>query len=144
MVTLFVALPTMTNCDRWTCLRDSARLSADDLVELARSKSEQHLLAMAGRWSIKEVVTDVLLARDYLSVSRRIVNNPGAKVSAAGFAIVVTQAMADPELAVETGIRVDLPPALRARLLRKATESVQLRLLSRARAHLFEEIRTAI
>src|SRR5579859_7569202 len=64
-------------------LRDSARLSADDLVELARSKSEQHLLAIAGRWWLKEVVTDVLLARDYPSVSRRIVNNPGARVSAA-------------------------------------------------------------
>jgi len=125
-------------------LRDSARLTAEDLVELAKSKSEQHLLAIAGRWWLKEVVTDALLARDYPSVSRRIVNNPGARVSAAGFAIVVTQAIADPELAVETGIRVDLPPALRDRLLRSATESVRARLLSRAPAHLFEEIRTAI
>jgi len=45
------------------------------------------------------------------------VNNPGARVSAAGFAIVVAQAESDPELAVETGIRVDLPSGLRHQLL---------------------------
>ena len=90
-------------------LTESACLSTEDLVEIARTKGEQHLLAMSGRWWLKEVVTDVILARRYPSVSRRIVNNPGARVSAAGFAIVVAQAEADPELAVETGIRVDLP-----------------------------------
>ena len=125
-------------------LTESARLSAEDLVEIAETKGEQHLLAIAGRWWLKEVVTDALLARRYPSVSRRIVNNPGARVSAGGFAIVVAQAESDPELAVETGIRVDLPPELRQQLLRNATEAVRSRLLSRAPPHIFEEIRTAI
>jgi uncharacterized protein (DUF2336 family) len=125
-------------------LRESARLSAEDLIEVAQTKSEQHLLAVAGRWWLKEVVTDALLARRYPSVSRRIVNNPGARVSAAGFATVIAQAESDPELAVETGIRVDLPAPLRERLIRNATEAVRERLLSRAPPHIFEEIRTAI
>ncbi len=125
-------------------LTESARLSAEDLIEIAQTKGEQHLLAIAGRWWLKEVVTDALLARRYPSVSRRIVNNPGARVSTAGFATVVAQAESDPELAVETGIRVDLPPALRDQLLRNATEAVRARLLSRAPPHIFEEIRTAI
>jgi uncharacterized protein (DUF2336 family) len=125
-------------------LTESACLSTDDLVEIASTKSEQHLLAMAGRWWLKEVVTDVILARRYPSVSRRIVNNPGARVSATGFAIVVAHAENDPELAVETGIRVDLPPDLRHQLLRSATEEVRARLLSRAPPHVFEEIRSAI
>jgi uncharacterized protein (DUF2336 family) len=125
-------------------LTESARLREEDLIEVAQSKSEQHLLAIAGRWWLKEVVTDVLLARRYPSVSRRIVSNPGARISAAGFAIVLAQAESDPELAVQTGIRVDLPPALRDQLLRNATETVRARLLSRAPAHLFEEIRKAI
>jgi uncharacterized protein (DUF2336 family) len=125
-------------------LAESARLSAEDLIEVAQSKSEQHLLAIAGRWWLNEVVTDALLARRYPSVSRRIVNNPGASVSADGFAIVVAQAESDPELAVETGIRVDLPPALRDQLLRNATEAVRARLLSRAPPDIFEQIRTAI
>jgi len=125
-------------------LTESARLSTEDLVEMAGNKSEPHLLAIAGRWWLKEVITDALLARHYPSVSRRVMNNPGARVSAAGFAIVVAQAQSDPELAVETGIRVDLPPELRGQLLRQATDAVRTRLLSRAPAHLFEEIRTAI
>ena len=125
-------------------LKESARLSTEDLVEIAKTKGEQHLLAISGRWWLKEVVTDALLARRYPTVSRRIVNNPGARVSAGGFAIVVAQAESDPELAVETGIRVDLPSGLRDQLLRNATEAVRSRLLSRAPPHLFEEIRSAI
>src|SRR5258708_24213919 len=103
-------------------LTESARLSAEDLVEIAKTKGEQHLLAISGRWWLKEIVTDVLLARRYPSVSRRLINNPGARVSAAGFAIVVALADSDPELAVETGIRVDLPAQLRQRLMPTATE----------------------
>lgn len=125
-------------------LTESARLSTEDLVELAETKSEQHLLAISGRWWLQEVVTDALLARRYPTVSRRLINNPGARVSAVGFAVVVAQAESDPELAVETGIRVDLPSALRRQLLSSATEVVRSRLLSRAPPHVFEEIRSAI
>jgi uncharacterized protein (DUF2336 family) len=125
-------------------LAESARLSTEDLVEIAETKGEQHLFAVSGRWWLNEVVTDAILARRYPTVSRRIVNNPGARVSAAGFAIVVAQAESDPELAVETGIRVDLPPELRHQLLSRATEAVRSRLLARAPPHVFEEIRSAI
>jgi uncharacterized protein (DUF2336 family) len=125
-------------------LAESARLSTEDLVEIAETKGEQHLLAVSGRWWLNDVVTDAILARRYPTVSRRIVNNPGARVSAAGFAIVVAQAESDPELAVETGIRVDLPPELRHQLLSRATEVVRSRLLARAPPHVFEEIRSAI
>ena len=125
-------------------LQESARLGDDDLIEIAQTKGEQHLLAISGRWWLKEVVTDALLARRYPSVSRRIVSNPGARVSTGGFAIIVAQAEGNPELAVEAGIRVDLPSDLRQRLLNNATEAVRTKLLSRAPPHLFEEIRNAI
>jgi uncharacterized protein (DUF2336 family) len=125
-------------------LAESARLTPEDLVALAQTKGEQHLLAISGRWWLTEVVTDALLKRHYPRVSRRVVSNPGARVSAQGYAIVIQQAENDPDLAVETGIRVDLPPDLRQQLLRSATEAVRSRLLSRAPPHLFEEIRNAI
>jgi len=125
-------------------LQESARLSEEDLVEIAETKSEQHLLAISARWWLKQVVTDALLARRYPSVSRRIVGNPGARVSADSFAIIVAQAETNPELAVEAGIRVDLPSELRRQLLSSATEAVRTQLLSRAPPHLFEEIRNAI
>jgi uncharacterized protein (DUF2336 family) len=125
-------------------LQESARLGDDDLIEIAETKGEGHLLAISGRWWLKEAVTDALLSRRYPSVSRRIVSNPGARVSPGGFALIVTQADTNPELAVEAGIRVDLPSELRQRLLGRATEAVRTKLLSRAPPHLFEEIRNAI
>jgi uncharacterized protein (DUF2336 family) len=125
-------------------LSESAKLGVDDLIEIARTKSEQHLLAIAGRWWLQEVVCDELLKRSYRSVSRRLMKNPGARVSPAGFATIVAQAVDDPELAIDTGIRADLPPELRRKLLHGATETVKARLLSRAPPHLYEEIRNAI
>src|ERR1700749_5071030 len=124
-------------------LTESPKLTNDDLVEIARAGGEKHLIAIAGRWWLQEVVTDALLARRSPSVSRRLVDNPGAKMSPAGFAMIVAQAIGDGELAVATGIRADLPKELRTRLLRSATDAVRTRLLSRAPPYLFEEIRAA-
>jgi len=125
-------------------LMESAVLKNDDLVEIAKTRGEKHLIAIAGRWWLQEVVTDSLLIRRFPSVSRRVVTNPGARVSAAGFAMIVAQAISDPELAIVTGIRADLPSELRARLLKSATDAVKTRMLSRAPSYLFEEIRSAI
>jgi uncharacterized protein (DUF2336 family) len=125
-------------------LTESPRLTSDDLVEIARTRGEKHLVAMSGRWWLQEIVTDALLARRFPSVSRRLVDNPGAKLSAAGFAMIVAQAIGDPELAVATGVRADLPRELRTKLLVGATEAVRTRLLSRAPPYLFEEIRAAV
>lgn len=125
-------------------LQESARLDDGELVKIASTKGEPHLLAVAGRWWLKEIVTDALLARRYPSVSRRVAANPGARVSGKGFAVIVGQAESDPELAVSVGVRVDLPSELRRQLLRSATDAVRTRLLSRAPPHLFEEIQSAI
>src|ERR1700760_732267 len=125
-------------------LTESPRLTNDDLVEIARAGGEKHLIAIAGRWWLQEIVTDALLARRFPSVSRRLVDNPGAKLSPSGFAMIVAQAMGDAELAVATGIRADLPKELRTKLLHSATDTVRTRLLSRAPPYLFEEIRAAV
>lgn len=125
-------------------LQESARLDDGELVKIASAKGEPHLLAIAGRWWLKEIVTDALLTRRYPSVSRRLAANPGARFSGKGFSLMVAQAEADPELAVSVGVRVDLPSELRRRLLRSATDAVRARLLSRAPPHLFEEIQSAI
>jgi uncharacterized protein (DUF2336 family) len=125
-------------------LSESAKLGVDELIEVARTKSEQHLLAIAGRWWLHEFVSDELLKRGHRSVRLRLIKNPGARFSAAGFAAVVREALGDAELTVEAGIRADLPAELRRRLLRGAAEAVKARLLSRAPPHLYEEIRSAI
>jgi uncharacterized protein (DUF2336 family) len=125
-------------------LTESPRLSNADLIDIAGSRGEKHLVAIAGRWWLQEIVTDALLARRFPNVSRRLVDNPGAKMSPAGFAMIVAQAAGDPELAVVTGVRADLPRDLRTKLLVSATDAVRTRLLSRAPPYLFEEIRAAV
>jgi uncharacterized protein (DUF2336 family) len=125
-------------------LTEAPRLTNDDLVEIAQNRGEKHLLAICGRWWLQEIVTDALLERRFPSVSRRLVENPGARVSPAGFAMIVGQAASDPELAVVAGIRADLPRDLRTQLLRQASDAVRTRLLSRAPAYLFEELRASI
>jgi len=125
-------------------LSESPRLSSEDLIEIAKTRGEKHLIAVAGRWWLQEIVTDALLARRYPSVSRQLMKNPGARVSAAGFAVIVAQAAGDAELTVAAGIRADLPAGLRRRLLQGATEAVTARLLASAPPHLYEEIRAAI
>src|SRR5262249_41803851 len=125
-------------------LTESPKLGSDDLVEIARSRGGKHLIAVAGRWWLQEIVTDALLARRFPAVSRRLVDNPGAKLSPAGFAMIVGQAVGDSALAVATGIRADLPRELRTKLLRGATEAGRTRLLSRAPPYLFEEVPAAV
>ncbi|UFZ05657.1 DUF2336 domain-containing protein [Bradyrhizobium ontarionense] len=125
-------------------LSESPRLSSEDLVEIAETRGEKHLIAIAGRWWLQEIVTDALLARRYPSVSRKLMKNPGARVSPAGFAAVVAQAAGDADLTIAAGIRADLPAALRRTLLEGATEAVRARLLAAAPPHLYEEIRSAI
>jgi len=106
---------------------DEIRIAGPVLQESARldTKGGQHLLAIAGRWWLKEIVTDALLARRYPSVSRRLAANPGARFSASGFAAIVGQAESDPELTVNVSVRVDLPSDLRRQLLHSATDAVR-------------------
>src|SRR5262249_57171901 len=94
-------------------LQESARLGDNDLVEIAQTKGEQHLLAISGRWWLKEVVTDALLSRRFASVSRRIVGNPGARVSAGGFSVIRGQGGDHPGLAVGARRPHDPPSELR-------------------------------
>ncbi len=53
-------------------LRQSSRLNDADLIGIARTKSQAHLLAIAGRTGIAEPVTDVLVKRGDREVARNL------------------------------------------------------------------------
>src|SRR5689334_24722167 len=53
-------------------LAESPRLSNADLIEIANTRSEQHLIAIAGRWWLQEVVTDALLEIGRASCRERV------------------------------------------------------------------------
>src|SRR6478735_9467349 len=62
-------------------LAQSRRLRETDLVDIAKTKSQAHLLAISHRPGIAEPVTDVLVRRGDRSVIRSVAENRGAKLS---------------------------------------------------------------
>jgi uncharacterized protein (DUF2336 family) len=111
-------------------LRRSSRLNDADLIGIAQSKSQAHLLAISGRTGIAEPVTDVLVKRGDREVARNLARNRTAQLSDVSFAALVGQAHADSVLAEGVGLRPDIPPRLFRELLLKATHVVQQRLLT--------------
>ncbi len=125
-------------------LTQSVRLEELDLVAIARTKSQAHLLAIATRKSIGEKVTDVLVARGERDVIHNVAGNGGAKLSNEGFTALVKRSENDGALAEKVGARPDIPPRLFRDLLMKATEVVQERLLASAKPSTQAEIRRVL
>jgi uncharacterized protein (DUF2336 family) len=111
-------------------LKDSKQLSGPDLVDIARSKGQGHLLAISQRAEIDEAVTDVLVDRGDTEVARSVAVNAGARLSQAGFATLVKRAKQDDQLTELVGRRADMPPKMFEQLLAQATEAVKERLLA--------------
>jgi uncharacterized protein (DUF2336 family) len=122
-------------------LEHSSRLSEPDLVDIAQTKSQAHLLAISGRAGIAEPVTDVLVRRGDHEVVHSVAENRGARLSNDGFVLLVDRAGSDEALAEKVGLRPDIPPRLFRDLLLKATEVVQQRMLASAKPEKQAEIR---
>ncbi len=125
-------------------LSQSTRLSENDLIEIAGSKGQAHLLAMSGRVSLPETVTDILVVRGDRQVTHRLARNSGARFSDSGYARLVKNAETDESLAEKLGLRLDMPLALLRQLLRKATDAVRARLLASATPENQAQIQSAL
>src|SRR5216684_7528726 len=125
-------------------LKQSRRLAETDLVDIAQTKSQAHLLAISGRPGIAEPVTDVLVRRGDQEVVRSVADNRDARLSEGSFFTLVDRAGKDGVLAEKVGLRPDIPPRLFRDLLLKATEVVQQRLLASAKPETQAEIRRVL
>src|SRR5712691_1045261 len=125
-------------------LQQSRRLDEADLLDIAKTKSQAHLLAISGRAGIAEPVTDVLIRRGGREVVHTVAENRAARLSEDGFSTLVDQAENDGLLAEKVGLRPDIPARLFRDLLLKATEVVQQRLFSAARPETQAEIRRVL
>jgi uncharacterized protein (DUF2336 family) len=125
-------------------LTNSLRLTTADLVEIAKTRSQDHLLAISGRERIETAVTDVLLDRGNRAVVHSVAGNSGAQFSKDGFAALLKAAETDDTLAERAGSRLDLPLNLLRELLLRATEAVRSRLLPRTPVEFQEEVRRAL
>jgi uncharacterized protein (DUF2336 family) len=122
----------------------SHALSDTVLVEIASKLSRQHLLAISSRRVLGEALTDVLLKRGEIDVSRVLAKNAGAEFSERGYAAIVAIAESNKDIAESLGLRPDLPPAMLRELLSKATDAVRLALLKSAPPRLRQNIRGAL
>jgi uncharacterized protein (DUF2336 family) len=93
-------------------LEKSNVLTDENLVAVAKSKSQDHLFAIACRARINEIVTDILVERGNAEVARRVITNLGARFSDRGFVRVIHGANSNETLRAALAIRKDVPPEL--------------------------------
>jgi uncharacterized protein (DUF2336 family) len=125
-------------------LQQSQRLAETDLVNIAKTKSQAHLLAISGRDGIGEAVTDVLVRRGDKDVAHNVAENSQARLSEDGFSTLVKRAEKDGVLAEKVGLRSDIPSRLFRELVLRATDVVRKRLLATARPDTQDEIRRVL
>jgi uncharacterized protein (DUF2336 family) len=106
----------------------SERLDESDLVDNARTQSQEHLLAISERKSLSEAITDVLVERGDREVVRSVASNTGARFSNSGFRRLVTRSTGDDLLATSVGSRRDIPRAHYLKLIERASVSVREKL----------------
>jgi uncharacterized protein (DUF2336 family) len=125
-------------------LTQSRRLTDQDLVEIANTKSQDHLLAISGRAEVAPTVTDVLLQRGGAPVLHKLAENSGARFSDGGYATLVQRSERDEFLAEKVGSRLDIPIKLFRELLLRATEAVRSRLMALAGPENREKIQSVL
>ena len=125
-------------------LKLASRLPEDDLVGVARTKSQAHLQAISARPTLGEAVTDELVRRGDREVALRIADNRGARISKTGFSRLIERAEKDGTLAEKVGLRPDIPAPMFRELLTKATAVVHKRLLASAKPDFKAEIQQVL
>jgi uncharacterized protein (DUF2336 family) len=108
-----------------TILSRSEQLDDKFLVESAKTKSQDHLLAISRRRSLGEAVTDVLVERGNQQVALSVATNSGAKFSEFGYSTLVERAKDDDNLALSVWSRPEVPRQHLLKLFAHASENVQ-------------------
>lgn len=111
-------------------LSRSERLAVPDLVQIAETKSQAHLLAISHRARVEDKVTDVLVRRGDDQVVRTVAANEGACFSETGMNTLADRAERDELLAEKVVQRPDVPRHIFCKLLVAATGIVRERLLA--------------
>jgi uncharacterized protein (DUF2336 family) len=125
-------------------LRRSPVIDEQALIEIAREKGQEHLLAMAERTTLTTGVTDVLVRRGDRGVVRRTAGNAGATFSSSGYSALIKRAGKDGVLTLTVGQRDDLSGDQLKELLAGSIDVVRRRLLDVAKPRRQAAIRQAM
>jgi uncharacterized protein (DUF2336 family) len=109
-------------------LTQSQHIDEATLMEGARTKGQEHLLAISRRPVLVEALTDVLVERGDQLVAQSTAENPGARFSEFGYSTLVKRSENDPELALRMLSRREIPRQHMLKLFADASEAVRLRL----------------
>jgi uncharacterized protein (DUF2336 family) len=125
-------------------LRKSAHVSDDDLIEITDIRGQEHLLAISGRETLSESVSDALVMRGDSVVRGTLAQNSGARFSESTYITLVREAERDDSLTEKLGIRRDIPVGLLRELVAKASGKVRSRVLQAAPPDIQDGIKIAI
>lgn len=103
-------------------LEFSPCLDTSFLVSVVRTKSQDHLFAIAGRPQLMPAVTDEIVIHGEQYVLYRMTSNPNATFSAQGYEALAANAAGNPELGHALGTRPDLPEAMHDRIQGSTSE----------------------
>jgi uncharacterized protein (DUF2336 family) len=109
-------------------LRRSPVIDESALIEIARSKGQGHLLAMAERSILSPDLTDVIVRRGDREAVRRAAGNAGALFSQTGYSVLIKRAGKDGVLTLTVGQRADLSAPQLKDLLAGSIDVVRRRL----------------
>jgi len=115
-------------------LTQSPRLTETDLCEIAKSKGNEHLLAISTRPGLTEPLTDILIERGNNDVARSVAKNASAQLSRAGLEQLVKLAERDDVVGAGLSVRADIPPDRLHALLAKAASQAERKLVEVAAA----------
>ncbi|HUL87925.1 MAG TPA: DUF2336 domain-containing protein [Pseudolabrys sp.] len=107
-------------------LRRSECLDDETLIAGAKTKGQDHLLAISQRKRLSEGVTDVLVERGDQNVVISTAKNAGARFSEFGYSKLVTRSENDSELALLVWTRPEIPREYLLTLFETASETVRL------------------
>jgi uncharacterized protein (DUF2336 family) len=108
-------------------LRRSECLDDETLIVGAKTKGQDHLLAISQRKRLSEHVTDVLVERGNQEVVISTAANTGARFSDFGYSKLVTRSENDSELALLVWARPEIPREYLLTLFETASETVRLK-----------------
>ncbi len=110
-------------------LAQSPVLGEDDLIEIAASKSQEHLFAITKRPHISEKLSDVLVDKGDDRVVHGLVKNQNAKIGEATMGKVVARAEGSELLHKPLIDRPDLPADMMKEMLSYVSESLKNEIL---------------
>ncbi|MBT4890096.1 MAG: DUF2336 domain-containing protein, partial [Rhodospirillales bacterium] len=107
-------------------LSKSTVLSNDDLVQIIKQHSQDHLLAISSREAVPEMIADALVERGNNEVLYTLADNAGAVLSEQTMEVMVSKSAKPGDIAKILGSRADMAPEIVQKMIAHVSESVQM------------------